>query len=186
MMGPPGAGKGTQAARLAERLGAAHLEAGAILRRMASEDSRLGAQIRELVDQGSLVPDDLTEEVVGARLRALPPDQGFVLDGYPRNVPQAQALHRLLGGLSRLEPRPVFVRLDVPRDVLMARLRRRRDLEGRADDTDEVIARRLDLYEAQTAPVLDAVTDWADVVAVDGDRPPEDVAEEIVAALRRD
>jgi adenylate kinase len=186
MMGPPGAGKGTQAARLAERLGAAHLEAGALFRRMASEDSPLGAQVRELIAHGSLVPDDVTDEVVGGRLRALPTDQGFVLDGYPRNVRQAHALHRLLGELGRLQPRPVVVHLDVPRDVLMVRLRRRRDLEGRDDDTDDVIARRLEVYEAETAPVRDAVSDWADVVTIDGDQPPDAVAEEIVGALRGD
>jgi adenylate kinase len=185
MMGPPGAGKGTQAARLAERLGAAHLDAGALFRQMASEDSPLGARIREVIAHGSLIPDDLADEVVGARLRALPVDQGFVLDGYPRNAWQAQALRRLLGELGRLEPRPVFVQLDVPRDVLVARLRRRRDLEGRADDTDEVIARRLEVYEAETAPVRDAVSDWADVVTIDGDRRPADVAAQIAGALGR-
>jgi adenylate kinase len=184
MMGPPGAGKGTQAARLAERLGAAHLEGGALLRRMASEDSPLGAQVRELIAHGSLVPDKVTDEVVGERLRALPTDQGFVLDGYPRNVAQAHALHRLLGELGRLQPRPVVVHLDVPRDALMARLRRRRNLEGRDDDTDDVIARRLQVYDAETAPVRDAVCDWADVVTIDGDQPPDAVAEEIVGTLR--
>jgi adenylate kinase len=183
-MGAPGAGKGTQAARLAERLGAAHLEVGALLRQMASQDSPLGTQIRELIAGGSLVPDDLTDEIVGERLRALPPDQGFVLDGYPRTVRQARALQRLLAELGRLEPRPVFVHLDVPRDVLMARLRRRRDLEDRSDDSDDVIARRLEVYEAETAPVRDAVTNWADVVTINGDQSPEAVADEIAAALR--
>jgi adenylate kinase len=183
--GAPGAGKGTQAARLAARLGAAHLETGAVLRQMASESSPLAARIRDLVDHGSLVPDDLTDEVVGQRLVALPTDQGFVLDGYPRNPRQARALHRLLGELGRLDPRPVFVHLDVPRDVLISRLRRRRDLEHRSDDTDDVIARRLEVYEAETAPVRDAVTDWADIVTIDGDQPPEDLAEEIVGALCR-
>jgi adenylate kinase len=131
------------------------------------------------------VPDELTNAVVGERLGALPSDQGFVLDGYPRTVPQARALHRMLGALGRLEPRPVFVQLDVPRDVLRARLRRRRDLERRGDDTDEdVTARRLEVYEAETAPVRDVVTEWADVVTVDGDRSPDAVGEEIAAALR--
>jgi adenylate kinase len=183
--GAPGAGKGTQAAQLAERLGAAHLEVGALFRQLAAGQSPLGAQVRELIATGSLVPDDVTDEVVSGRLRALPPDQGFVLDGYPRNVRQARALQRLLAELGRLEPRPVFVRLDVPRDVLIARLRRRRDLEDRGDDTDEVIARRLEIYEAETAPVRDVVSEWADVVTIDGDRSPEAVTDEIAAVLRR-
>lgn len=183
-MGAPGAGKSTQAQRLAERLGAAHLEVGGLLRQAASEDSPLGAQIRPLIVAGNLVPDHLTDEVVGERLRALPTDQGFVLDGYPRNARQARALHRLLGELGRLEPRPVFVQLDVPRDVLMARLRRRRELDGRGDDTEDVIARRLAIYATETAPVRDAVTDWADVVTIDGNRPPDAVADAVAGALR--
>lgn len=184
LIGPPGAGKGTQAQRLAERLGAAHLEVGALLRQMASEDSPLGSQVRPLIVTGNLVPDHLTDEVVGERLRALPTDRGFVLDGYPRNVRQARALHRLLGALGRLEPRPVFVHLDVPRDVLMARLRRRRELDGRGDDSEDVIARRLEVYATETEPVRDAVTDWADVVTIDGDQPPQTVADAIAGALR--
>jgi adenylate kinase len=180
MLGAPGAGKGTQAERLAAQLGAAHLEAGALFRQIASEDSPLGAQIREALVHGRLVPDDLTDEVVGEQLRALPPDRGFVLDGYPRSVRQAQALHRLLSELGRLNPRPVFLYLDVPRDVLMERLRRR----GRADDTDAVIAERLEVYEAETAPVRDAITDWADVVTIDGDQPPDAVAREVLGAVR--
>ena len=178
-MGAPGAGKGTQAARLAERLGAAHLEAGALLREIAAQDSRLGAQVREPIAEGRLVPDELTDQVVGERLRTLPADEGFVLDGYPRNVRQARALRRLLGELGGLEQRPVFLYLDVPRDVLVERLRRR----GRTDDTDDVIARRLEVYDAETAPVRDAVSDWADVVAINGDQPPDAIAEEIVGVL---
>jgi adenylate kinase len=178
-MGAPGAGKGTQAERLAERLGAPHLEAGALLREMAAQDSPLGARIRELIDEGRLVPDALTDKVVGERLRRLAADQGFVLDGYPRNARQAHALRRLLGELGRLEQRPVFLYLDVPRDVLVGRLRRR----GRSDDTDDVIARRLELYDAETAPVRDAVGEWADVVTINGDQPPDAVAEEVLRAV---
>jgi adenylate kinase len=179
LLGPPGAGKGTQAERLAEQLGAAHLDAGALLREIAEQDSPLGAQVREPIAQGRLVADEPTDQVIGEHLRTLPADHGFVLDGYPRSVRQARALRRVLGELGRLEQRPIFVELDVPHDVLVQRLRRR----GRGDDTDDVIARRLELYDAETAPVRDAAREWADVVTVNGDQPPDAVAEDVLRAV---
>jgi adenylate kinase len=178
-MGAPGAGKGTQAERLANELGAPHLDTGALLREAAGQDSQLAVRVGELINEGRLVPDDLTDQIVAERLSALPADQGFVLDGYPRNVRQARALRRLLGELGRLEQRPVFVYLDVPRDALVERLRRR----GRSDDTDDVIARRLDLYDEETAPLRDAVGEWADVVAINGDQPPDAVADQVLRAV---
>jgi adenylate kinase len=179
LTGPPGAGKGTQAARLAERLSAAHLAVGALLRQIGSEE------VRAAMAGGGLVPDELVDDVVAQQLGALPADQGFVLDGYPRDVRQAGTLRRMLGELGRLEPRPVFVHLDVPRDVLIDRLRRRRELEHRDDDADEAIARRFEVYETETVPVLEAVTDWADVVRVDGDQPPDAVAERVFASVQQ-
>jgi adenylate kinase len=183
VVGPPGSGKSTQAARIAERLGLVHFNPGALLRDMAADGSPLGQQIRELVADGKLVPDDVIDEVVAHRLKVLPAEQGVVLDGYPRTVDQAQALHRLLAEVGRLQDRPVVVRLDVLRDDLLQRLRRRRESQGRDDDTDEVIARRLDVYETQTAPVVDAVADWADVVTINSAQPAEAVTEEILAEL---
>jgi adenylate kinase len=105
------------------------------------------------------------------------------LEGYPRNAAQAVALHRLLGELGRLEPRPVVLHLDVPRHELIRRLQRRRDLEGRVDDTDEVIARRLEIHNAQTAPVVGTVADWADVVRIDANQPVEAVTQDMIAAV---
>ena len=131
------------------------------------------------------MPDDLAERVVRERVEALPASQGFVLDGYPRSPAQADALRRLLGQSGRLEPRPVAVRLEVPRDELVRRLTRRRHLEGRPDDSDETIARRLDLYDQQAPALLAALARSSDVVRVDGDRPVEAVADEIVEGLGR-
>jgi adenylate kinase len=152
LLGPPGSGKGTQAERLADRLGAEHVNTGASLRELAAEDSPLGRRVAELTGRGDLVPDDVTDQVVRARLESIPAGRGFILDGYPRTVAQAEALRGLLAELGRLEPRPVFVRLDVPRDTVLERLRRRRGLEQRADDTDARAVRRLEIYDAETAP----------------------------------
>jgi adenylate kinase len=183
MLGAPGSGKSTHAARLAERLGAAHLNLGSMFREAAAKDSPTGRQIGELVAAGKLVPDEIANQVIGERIEALPADREFVLEGYPRSAAQADALHRLLADLGRLAPRPVFVQLDTTRAELLRRLRRRRDTEDRSDDTDEAIARRLEIYDETTTPVLDKVTEWADLVKVNGDQSVDAVFEEIVAAL---
>ncbi|HTE60917.1 MAG TPA: nucleoside monophosphate kinase [Solirubrobacteraceae bacterium] len=180
VLGPPGSGKSTHAARVAERLGAAHVNLGALFRELGKHDPAIGAALSE----GRLLPDDVAERVVRERLAALPDGQGFVLDGYPRSPAQAAALRRMLSELGRLEPRPVVVRLDVPRDELVRRLTRRRDLEGRPDDTDAAIAHRLAHDGAQAQPLIDAMAGWFEVVDVDGAQPVEAVTEQIVAALR--
>jgi adenylate kinase len=183
MLGAPGSGKSTHAARLAERLGVAHLNLGSLFREAAANDSPRGREIGGLVADGKLVPDEIADQVIRERLQALPTDGGFVLEGYPRTVAQTEALHRLLGELGQLEPRPVVVRLDTSRDELLRRLRRRRDIEDRSDDTDDAIARRLEIYDEETTPVADMVTEWADVVPIDGDQPIEAVAEDIEQAV---
>jgi adenylate kinase len=185
MLGAPGSGKSTHAARLAERLGVAHLNLGSLFREAAAEDSPLGREIGALVSDGKLVPDAIADQVIRERLDALPADGGFVLEGYPRNAEQAEALHRLLGELGQLEPRPVVVRLDTSRDELLRRLRRRRDIEDRSDDTDEAIGRRLEIYDETTTPVADMVAEWADVVPIDGDQPVDAVAGDIAEAVGR-
>jgi adenylate kinase len=106
-----------------------------------------------------------------------------VLDGYPRSGEQASTLPRLLAGAARPDPRPVAVQLDVPRDELVRRLTRRRDLERRPDDSEESIARRLDLYDEQAPALLDAIAGSSEVMHVDGGRPVEVVADDIVEAL---
>jgi adenylate kinase len=183
MLGAPGSGKSTHAARLAERLRAAHLNLGSMFREVAAEDSPLGREIGALVADGKLVPDPIADQVIGERLRALPADRDFVLEGYPRNAAQAGALRRLLGELGWLEPPPVVVRLDTSRDELLRRLRRRRDIEDRSDDTDEAIARRLEIYDETTTPVAGMLAEWADVVPINGDQAVDAVAEEIFETL---
>jgi adenylate kinase len=183
MLGAPGSGKSTHAARLADRLGAAHLNLGSLFREVAAEDSDRGQAIGELVADGKLVPDEIADQIIRERLQALPAERDFVLEGYPRSAAQADALRRVLADLGQLEPRPLVVKLDTSRDELLRRLRRRRDIEGRTDDTDDAIARRLEIYDDTTTPVAGKMAAWADVVPIDGDQSVDAVADEIVDAL---
>lgn len=185
MLGAPGSGKSTHAARLAEHLGAAHLNLGSLFREVAAGDSAFGREIGGLVADGKLVPDVIAHQVIRERLEALAPGEGFVLEGYPRNAAQAESLERLFGDLGLLEPRPVVVRLDTSREELLRRLRARRDTEDRSDDTDEAIARRLEIYDMTTTPVSDLVEKWATVVPIDGDQSLDAVGQDIEAAVER-
>jgi adenylate kinase len=184
ILGPPGSGKSTQAGLLAERLGAAEVNLGELLRGRAAEDTVIGRDIRESLARGELASDAVTEQVVREQIEGVPRERGFVLEGYPRTAAQADRLHRLLARLGRAEPRPVVVRLDVPRDELLRRLGRRRDLEGRHDDDQATIDRRLEIYDRQAGEVLGAMADWADVVSVGGNQGPEALTEEIAKSLR--
>jgi adenylate kinase len=183
VLGPPGAGKGTQAARLAECLGLVHISPGEILRREIPADSVTGQRLRAIMATGELVPDELIDGFVRDRLEALPPEQGFVLDGYPRTAAEAHSLRELLARLGRLEPRPVVVWLEVPREELVRRLRRRQELEGRADDAEEALARRLAIYDAHAGAVRDALGSWTDVVVIDGSLVVDAITEEILDRL---
>jgi adenylate kinase len=181
ILGPQGSGKSTQAKRLAERLGIARVSVGELLRSIAATDS--GQQIGDILASGNLAPDALVEQLVHEQLAALPREAGFVLEGYPRNAAQAEALHRILARLGRLSPRPVVVWLDVPRGEALQRLHGRRDLDGRADDAGPTIAQRLEIHDTHASQVRDALSDWADVVTVSGNQPPEAVTEEILQRL---
>jgi len=176
LLGRQGAGKGTQAVRLAERFGALHISTGDMLRAAVAEGTEMGRKAGEIMDRGDLVPDEVMIGIVDERLAK--PDaveQGFLLDGFPRTVAQARALDGLLAP-ARLD---AVVNIDVPLDEVRDRMRSR----GRADDTDEAIERRLALYEEQTAPLIAHYEAEGLLVVVDGMGSMDEVFDRLVVAI---
>jgi adenylate kinase len=150
LLGPPGAGKGTQAEKLAEKLEIPHLSTGELFRQNIGNGTKLGLEAKRYLDAGDLVPAELTNELVDDRLSD--PDTagaGFILDGYPRSVPQAQALHDMLE--RRGIQLDAVLEFRVPEDALFDRLKAR----GRADDTDDIIHNRMNVYRDETAPLIE-------------------------------
>jgi len=162
LTGPPGAGKGTQAARLAARLGIPQISTGAMLREAKAAGTELGRRVAGIMDRGELVSDSIVIELVRERIARADCKPGFILDGFPRTAAQASALDRLLGEQGR-DPL-VVVALEVPEDELVRRILNRG--EGRADDNEETVRRRLGVYRRETEPIL---THYADsLVRIDG------------------
>ena len=149
LLGPPGAGKGTQAEKLAEKLQIPHLSTGELFRENIGNGTKLGLEAKRYLDAGDLVPAELTNELVDDRLSNSDLDAGFILDGYPRSVQQAQALHDMLE--RRGIQLDAVVEFRVPEDALFERLKAR----GRADDTDDVIHNRMNVYRDETAPLIE-------------------------------
>ncbi|MEQ8834163.1 MAG: adenylate kinase [Miltoncostaeaceae bacterium] len=180
MLGPPGAGKGTQAERLRDRYGLLHLSTGDLLRAAVSEGSELGLQAKRYMDAGDLVPDEV---VIGMIREQLVDDAGrlqvdaFMLDGFPRSVAQADALGEMLAEVGA--PLDAVISLSVPREDLIERLLSR----GRGDDTRETIEHRMGVYEAQTAPLIDYYERLGLLRAVDGQGTMDSVHDAIVAHL---
>lgn len=153
LLGPPGAGKGTQAEKLAEKLGIPHISTGELFRSNISEGTKLGVEAKRYLDAGDLVPSSLTNELVDDRLNHPDAANGFILDGFPRSVEQAKALHEMLE--RRGTDIDAVVEFRVSEDELLTRLTGR----GRADDTEEVIRNRMKVYREETAPLLDYYSD---------------------------
>jgi adenylate kinase len=181
IMGPQGAGKGTQAALLAERLGVPAISTGDIFRGNIAAATPLGVQVREYTARGELVPDSVTNDMVRDRLDQPDAAEGFILDGYPRNAAQVLELDDILA--ARRVALDAVVELVADRDELLGRLHRRAQVEGREDDTAEAIARRLDLYAEVTAPLTTAYAERGLLVQVDGIGPVDEVTERLVSAL---
>lgn len=153
LLGPPGAGKGTQAVKLAEKLGIPQISTGELFRRNIEEGTKLGVEAKRYLDAGDLVPSDSTNELVDDRLNNPDAANGFILDGYPRSVEQAKALHEMLE--RRGTDIDAVLEFRVSEEVLLERLKGR----GRADDTDDVILNRMKVYRDETAPLLEYYRD---------------------------
>lgn len=181
MMGPQGVGKGTQAKILAARLGIPHISTGDVFRDNIARETPLGAQIKDIIHTGGLVPDELTDQVVADRL--IEPDcaNGWILDGYPRTVNQVNALDALMERHGHALDAAVALLADP--DVLIARINERIALEGRADDNPEAIRARLATYEAKTAPLLDLYRTRGLLVEVPSQDRIEDTQSLIVSSL---
>ncbi|HWF28237.1 MAG TPA: adenylate kinase [Mycobacterium sp.] len=149
LLGPPGAGKGTQAEKLAEKLGIPQISTGELFRRNIDNGTKLGLEAKRYLDAGDLVPSELTNQLVDDRLNNPDTAKGFILDGYPRSLEQAKALHEMLE--RRGTDIDAVVEFRVSEDELLQRLKGR----GRADDTDDVILNRMKVYRDETAPLLE-------------------------------
>jgi adenylate kinase len=182
-LGPPGAGKGTQARMLATARGLAHIATGDMLRAAIAAGTPLGAKAKAYYDRGELVPDALVVDMLGERLQGGDTGKGFILDGFPRTITQAEALERLLKDLGQDLDRVIF--FDVPEAELLRRLSARRQVEGRADDTDDAITNRLRVYTAQTAPLLDYYRNRSLLASIAGVGPIEAIGTAVRQALGR-
>ena len=181
VLGPQGAGKGTQAKRIAEAYSVPHIATGDMFRAAIAEGSELGKRVEPLLAAGALVPDEVTIALIRERLGQDDAHGGFVLDGYPRNLAQAEALDEMLAAIGRGLDAILF--FDLPDDVATERMLKRG--EGRADDTPEVIARRLATYHEQTEPVVEHYRVTGRLVPLHADRSIEEVWAEVQDALER-
>ncbi len=180
-MGPPGAGKGTQAAVISSMLGVPHISTGDIFRANVSQGTPLGVEAKRYMDAGEYVPDGVTNAMVRDRLSHDDCRPGFLLDGYPRTVEQVGELNAMLG--SSQHKLDAVLELTVDMDEVVARLVNRASQQGRSDDTEDVVRRRLEVYFEQTAPLIDLYRSQGLLVQVDGLGGIEDVTGRIVAAL---
>ncbi|OCG74652.1 adenylate kinase [Microbacterium sediminis] len=181
IVGPQGSGKGTQGVRIAEALSIPVVSTGDIFRANIKGGTELGLKVKAITDAGELVPDAVTSEIVRDRLSQDDAQAGFLLDGYPRNAAQVGHLDEFLAG--RGEKLDAVILLDVPRAESLQRLTLRAEQEGRSDDTEEAIAKRLDIYESETAPIIDLYEDRGIVDRIDGVGSLDEITARIFAAL---
>jgi adenylate kinase len=184
LLGAPGSGKGTQAARLKEYLDVPHISTGDLLRAEVAAGSPLGLQAKEVMARGDLVSDEILLGMLKHRFSRDDTRGGFILDGYPRNLAQAAALDQLLAELH--QPFDAAVQLTVDNEQIIERLAGRAKAEGRADDSPESVRRRLDVYDRQTAPVIDFYRQHGQLTVVDGVGTLDEVFTRIVEAIAPD
>jgi adenylate kinase len=178
LIGAPGSGKGTQAVRIAERLGITHISSGDLLRQHVTDGTAIGRQVQQYVSRGDLVPDQIVLDMLRKPIVAASDAGGYVLDGFPRTVDQAKIAYDVARELGVAVQ--VAIHLDVPSEDLVQRLLSR----GRGtDDTQEVIEHRLEVYHAKTEPMIAYYADRELLVTVDGTQPPDDVTAAVMAGL---
>jgi adenylate kinase len=183
LMGPPGAGKGTQAKVIAERLDIPAISTGDIFRKNVSEETDLGREAKRYMDAGDYVPDEITNAMVRDRVAEDDAVDGFLLDGYPRTLSQVEELDSMLEAVgSSLD---AVVVLTVDKEEVVARLVKRAQAEGRSDDTEEVMRHRQDVYEEQTAPLIEVYAERGLLVEVDGMGAVAEVTTRVFAALEQ-
>jgi adenylate kinase len=182
LLGPQGSGKGTQAKRISDEYGLAHIATGDMLRQAIASETPLGLVVKPIVENGALVPDDLMIKLIRERLEDEDTREGFILDGFPRTMAQAQALDAMLSEIGR-DPDIVFA-LQVDDDTALERLHKRAVEEGRKDDTPEAIARRLADYHEKTKPLIGYYRLRGNLVGIHGEKPIDQVFAEIQEALQ--
>lgn len=182
IVGPPGAGKGTQGARIAATYAIPTISTGDIFRANISNKTELGLQVDAIVKSGEFVPDALTNAIVADRLSKADAQDGFLLDGYPRTPEQLRFLDEFLA--ARGHALDAVIQLVADTEELIGRLRRRAEVEGRTDDTEETIRHRQELYRRETAPLIAAFKERGILIEVDGMGPVDQVGSRIFSALR--
>lgn len=183
IMGPPGAGKGTQAKLIAAHYGIPAISTGDIFRAMKTADTPLARQVRDIMNSGGYVSDDITNQIVAERLAQSDCDGGFLLDGYPRTLAQVETLDAALA--ERGTPLDAVLSLTADSDEVVTRLLKRAEIEGRSDDNEETIRVRLRTYDEQTAPLLGVYGDRGLLVEVDGLGEIDEVSGRVFHALDR-
>ena len=181
LLGPPGSGKGTQAALLKEQLLIPHISTGALLRNAAKLGTELGLQAKALSDKGELVPDDVMSGLLEERLSEADVAKGFILDGYPRNLAQAKSLDILLARIE--QPAEEAVLIDIDAEQIVKRIARRAQEEGRTDDNEETVRNRLRVYAEQTEPVADFYEEQGLLTRVLGDGTVQEIFQRILSIL---
>lgn len=166
LFGPPGSGKGTQSIKIAEKYNFAHISTGDIFRKNIREKTELGLKVQGIIEKGELVPDELLIEILENAMDQFKNILGFVFDGFPRTIQQAKDLNMML--TKRNEAVSLVLALDVNDDEILTRLLKRAELEGRKDDTKEVIENRISIYNSQTQPLIDFYKKEGKFAAVEG------------------
>ena len=182
LLGAPGSGKGTQAALMTEKLGVPHISTGVLLRAAVAAGSELGQKAKAVMDRGELVSDELMLDLIEERLGQEDAAEGFILDGYPRNIAQAEALDDLLTRLGK--PLEEALQIDVNEEQVIARIAGRAAQEGRSDDSEEVVRNRMRVYAEQTAPVVGFYEHKGVLTRVLGEGSIDEVFQRIMGVLR--